>query len=155
MIGAVATMVRPPPGPELRVLHNVTADELIARGHAVLERAAGDGLDWAAVDIAGLQHLLDAPDRMAIWRHAHDLRGNAGTFGWMLATEVATLLCRYIDRQGDGSDMRTLRALTGALLVVFTERLKGDGGAAGAGLVKELCRLPGVPTSGSNWAGPV
>ena len=93
MIGAVATMVRPPPGPELRVLHNVTADDLIARGHAVLTRAAGDGLDWAAADIAGLQHLLDAPDRMAIWRHAHDLRGNAGTFGWMLA--LAHIICSF------------------------------------------------------------
>lgn len=155
MIASTASLVRPPPGPELRVLHNVTADDLIARGHAVLERASGDGLDWAAADIAGLQRLLDAPEPAAIWRHAHDLRGNAGTFGWMLATEVATLLCRYIDRQGDGTDQRTLRALTGALLVVFTERLKGDGGVAGGALVKELCRLPGVPTSASNWAGAV
>ena len=152
---AIASLVRPPPGPVLRVLRTVTADDLIARGHAVLERASGDGLDWAAADIAGLQRLLDAPEPAAIWRHAHDLRGNAGTFGWMLATEVATLLCRYVDRHGDGADRRTLRALTGALLVVFTEHLRGDGGAAGAALVKELCRLPGVPGGAPGWAGPI
>jgi len=149
---AAASVIMPPPGPALRTLVDVTEDDLIARGHAVLERAANDGLDWAAPDIAALQRLLDAPVAAAIWRHAYNLRGNGGMFGWPLVSDVATLVCRYIDRQGEGASTQTLRALTGALLVVFVEGLRGDGDPAGRALVAELQRLPGVPKSVAGWA---
>ena len=142
----------PPPGPALQALVDVTEADLIARGHAVLVRAADDGLDWAEDDIAALQALLDAPNAAAIWRRAYDLRGNGGTFGWPLVTDVATLVCRYVDRQGEHADARTLQALTGALLVVFTEGLKGDAGEAGRELIAALQRLPGVPKSVAGWA---
>jgi CheY-like chemotaxis protein len=90
-------------------------------------------------------------DRIETWRllrkKAHDVKGQAGSFGYALATDVAASLVRVLAPVLDDFDRRRLRradlegllcAHIDALKIVSSQRLKGDGGAIGQELLDEL-----------------
>jgi chemotaxis protein histidine kinase CheA len=68
-----------------------------------------------------------------IFRISHDLRGEAGTFGYPLVTLVADSLCKFLeDDETRATKKRSLFTLhLQALRRIRDEDIRGDGGAVG------------------------
>ncbi len=90
-------------------------------------------------------------DRPETWRalrkKAHDVKGQAGSFGYRLATDVAHSLMRtlgpviadFAARTAQPDALRTLLAAhVDALKLISHQRIKGDGGREGRDLLDEL-----------------
>jgi CheY-like chemotaxis protein len=138
----------------------VPADERAAPAIAAADRgmaALGDLYEATLVADCGyldlcLKDLLDRDwDRLETWRllrkKAHDIKGQAGSFGYGLATDVAESLVRVLVPIMDEFDRRTYRpfalrtllsAHVDALKLISGQRIKGDGGAEGRELLGEL-----------------
>jgi hypothetical protein len=124
--------------------------DLIDRAEAALLAMTDDYLCWVAQDIDLLQGeatRAEAGDAVehaaalqAIHGIAHDIKGQGGTFGFILVTWIAASLCRYLEsRAEDGrADPAILGAHIDALRVVVRNGIRGDGGAIGTELVREL-----------------
>lgn len=116
--------------------------EALARAEAALAGLSHDYLTWAEADIASLRaglaglegHPAEALDRL--YRIAHDMKGQASTFGYPLVTEIAQRLCRLIETGQAAPDRLHLHVE--ALAEVVESRLTGDGGAAGRALIGRL-----------------
>lgn len=90
-------------------------------------------------------------DRAGTWRllrkKAHDVKGQAGSFGYRLATDVAQSLVASVtpileDFERRNERRLALQTLLGAhvdaLKIIARQRIKGDGGAEGRELLGEL-----------------
>ncbi|MCM0019490.1 MAG: response regulator [Tagaea sp.] len=90
-------------------------------------------------------------DRIETWRllrkKAHDVKGQAGSFGYRLATDIAHSLVRsltpVLEEFGRRNDRQLalrhlLSAHVDALKLIANQRIKGDGGAEGRDLLDEL-----------------
>ncbi len=115
-----------------------------------------DGFERAASEqVARLQNLQarfaaeaepEPGDTLAdIFRLAHEVRGQAGTFGYGLLSQVADLLCRYVERGDTGAarGASVLKALIDAMAAILARRAQGDGDALGRQLLLELQHLVG------------
>jgi hypothetical protein len=92
------------------------------------------------VDRACLDPLAGADCMDAIYRIAHDMRGQGCTFGYPLVSRIGTSLCRLTERPGtvDDAVLEAVAAHVGALKAVLTERIEGDGGDADRQLARDL-----------------
>lgn len=115
-------------------------------------------LDYRAVaesDAHDLRALVDrlrkAPeeihgDMQGVFRIAHDMKGQAATFGYPLITNVANSLCRFVENfdasHVAATDVGALCDLIGihvdALRVLLKHDLKGQGGPIGEQLMRGL-----------------
>lgn len=115
----------------------------LARAEAVIEKMTESYLDWVETDLAKLEGELaalspGAPDTQeridVIYRAAHDIKGQGGSFGYHLMTEIGALMCRYIENM-DGAmtqeDVDLMQLCYKSMRAVITGRLAGDGGEAG------------------------
>ncbi len=75
----------------------------LARAEAALAALACDYHAWAAADLVRLRTALAPfqPDRL--FAIAHDIKGQAGTFGFPLVTERANALCRMLEGPPDAA----------------------------------------------------
>jgi hypothetical protein len=81
---------------------------------------------------------------------AHNLKGQAGTFGFTLLSQLAGKLCEYIRTRAAGlqaGNLPVLRAYHAALKFVLSKRLEGDGGEAGRAILAKIASLSGPPES--------
>lgn len=138
----------------------VPADPRAAPAIAAADRgmqALGDLYEATLVADCGyldlcLTDLLERDwDRIETWRllrkKAHDVKGQAGSFGYRLATDIAHSLVLALTPVLESFDHRdrrklALRHLLGthvaALKLVANQRIKGDGGDEGRELLDEL-----------------
>ncbi|MEK9671428.1 MAG: hypothetical protein VW268_02845 [Rhodospirillaceae bacterium] len=79
---------------------------------------------------------------------SHDIKGQGGSFGYGLMSEIGSILCRRIeniDTLAEG-DMAPLRQCLDAMTQVIENRLDGDGGDYGLAIMAVLApmmdRLP-------------
>lgn len=81
--------------------------------------------------------------KMKLFRRVHDLKGQAGTFGYDLLTTIGNDLCRYIERPIAFNERRL--AVIGFYLEAFSriqaENITGDGDRAGRKMVETLRSL--------------
>lgn len=123
--------------------------DALARAEAALARLAENYLSWAEADCASLRaclaeieaHPADAADGLwRLFRIAHDMKGQAGTFGYPLVTEVAHRLCRSIESmpEPDGHGLAHIARHVDALAEIVSGRLEGDGGERGLALLARL-----------------
>lgn len=119
--------------------------EALARAEAALNSLSPHYLSWAEADLASLRATLAElsadPSRLArLFTIAHDMKGQAATFGYPLVTMIGERLCRFIDAHPapDAADLARLTAMADAIAQVLTDRLEGDGGAAGRDLLARL-----------------
>lgn len=93
-------------------------------------------------------------------KHAHNVKGQAGTFDYMLLTLVADSLVKMIERLGwhdltlaaDKTYSEVVELHLGAMDLILKERLKGDGGGSGKALLdglhkataKRMAKLPDI-----------
>lgn len=80
---------------------------------------------------------------MRMRRQLHDLRGQAGTFGYPLVSQVGDSACKFIDLSEDFGDteVEVLRMHIDALKAINQTRIKGDGGPIGQELMSGLRKV--------------
>jgi chemotaxis protein histidine kinase CheA len=87
----------------------VSDEELIARADAALARLSKDFSDWMEAECDRLddsrraikEHGIEAARLTELFRAAHDIKGEAETFGFPRAGEAAANLCRLIEHTPD------------------------------------------------------
>lgn len=122
---------------------------VVARAEAALEELKGEYEvcvrgDLAAL-VAGLEAARAEPSEAgaqleAMRRRAHDVKGQAGTFGYSLVTDIAGSLESLL-RRVDRSDRRHLDLIhthLQAMTVVVREGIEGEGGVTGRELHQRL-----------------
>ena len=110
--------------------------ESLARAEAALARLSSDYLDWVAADLATARACLDSGDLSRLYTIVHDIKGQAGTFGYPLVSTIGARLCQMLHAP---SPPRTgLSRLLQAMQTVIADRLEGDGGAQGRELLARL-----------------
>jgi len=126
--------------------------KLLARAEAALSKMEEGYPDWAAQEVEGLETVLteaqvegansDALLRR-MFRHALDLKGQGGTFGFRLITEIADSLAGYVEPPPELTPrvVEIIQAHIDALHAVIGGGIKGDGGDAGRGIVEALYLL--------------
>lgn len=93
--------------------------------------------------------LVQNPDHskrliISIKEAAFTIKSRAGTFGFSRATEVADLLHKFCQNAYDRENKYHLIILEKhiqTISVIFTHKIKGDGGEVGAELLKDLAKL--------------
>src|SRR5262249_20402063 len=77
----------------------------------------------------------------AVFRVAHDLKGQGSSFGFPLITKIGHSLCALTrDRARDyqAAHLELAKSHLDAIELVLTRGIRGEGGRAGAGLVATL-----------------
>lgn len=127
--------------------------ERLARAEAVIEQMTANYLDWVETDLKKLETELadlksdqaDAAERMErIYRTAHDIKGQGGSFGYHLMTEIGALMCRYVENMSAGPSLEDIELMTlchKSMRAVITGRLAGDGGEAGKAVLDGLSKV--------------
>jgi len=128
--------------------------EALKRAEAALAALEHRYIEWAEADCARLAAAwaawssdpdYDGAGLRRLFAVAHDMKGQAATFGYPLVGELGNRLCRLAEAGADGGldpDQRArLAALIGAIGRVVRERLSGDGGADGAALLAGIDAL--------------
>lgn len=122
--------------------------EALARAEAALAGLSQRYLDWATSDAtrlsACIQDMQDGNIPLAtglprLFTIAHDMKGQAATFGYPLVSELGNRLCRLIESKPPPgpSALPQIARLAQAMTRVIAERLEGDGGEAGRQLLDE------------------
>ncbi len=80
---------------------------------------------------------------IAVRRLLHDLRGQAGTFGYPLVSHIGDSACKFIDLSEDFGPTETdvLAMHIDALKAVRQTKIKGDGGVIGRELMDGLRKV--------------
>lgn len=121
----------------------------VDRAEQALARLSANYLIWAEADAANLraaivelrEHPVDATDVLwRMFRIAHDVKGQASTFGYPLITEIGRRLCALIKSIGSPTiaEIETLSRHVEAFAEVIARRLSGDGGADGRKILARL-----------------
>ena len=93
----------------VRLMSDDEADDPIARAEQALAALSGEFSDWMATECQRLtaaydavtQHGYTKATRDELFRAAHDIKGEAATFGYPSAAAAAESLCRIIDHAPD------------------------------------------------------
>lgn len=101
----------------------------LAQARDVLERLAG-GVDPGA-------------DLECLREYAHNAKGQGGSFGFALASDIAALLSNFLAKIDAPTPLqrRTIAAHLDALRVVFRRRITGHGGEMGHTLLTRLRQI--------------
>jgi chemotaxis protein histidine kinase CheA len=138
---------------KVRAIPGGDVDALLARVEATLQKLGGEyrriyDEDVQRIDMhfeTARQEPSQAADSIkAIRVCLHDMRGQAGTFGFDLATRIADSACKFIDMSGgriEAKEMLVLAVHVDALKVVNTNNIKGDGGPVGKELIAGLAAV--------------
>ena len=111
--------------------------------------------EWAPASIDEMYEALaaamrDRPGRrdqlQRMYRLAHDMKGQGGTFGFELLTDIGETMCRLTGDRDDFSDGEfvLLRAHIDAARRIVLDGLDGEGGEAGRELMASLQALSRV-----------
>ena len=127
------------PNPLRKVLRRVADDDVddpVARAEKALADMSGEFKDWMAIEsdrlsaayAAVLAHGFTAPTRDELFRAAHDIKGDAATFGFPSAGAAAESLCRIIEHAPDLSRVPTdlIAHHINAIEAIVRERTKLD-----------------------------
>ena len=84
--------------------------------------------------------------RNDLFRISHDIRGQAASFGYDLASDIATSLCRYLERHEHHErlqepQLKVIDAHISAIRAYLRQSLQGNGGVIGQELMAELSSL--------------
>ena len=121
-------------------------DEIVAEASASLERLAADYPDIVAAGLATMREAVASTvdgDRQAIQRidkEAHDINGQAATFGFPLLGTIASSLCRLIAEHPDlaWQNLDLIEAHIDAMAWMVDRKIQGDDDTKGRALVASL-----------------
>ena len=122
----------------------------LERAEAVIADLADDYLEWVQEDLARIQTAYEAlkadPNKETldkVFQIAHDMKGQGGSFGFDLMTAVGNQLCRLSERveKIGPREVSMVQVHIDAMRAIITNRMKGDGGAAGGALLDGLAQI--------------
>ncbi|MBU0724827.1 MAG: Hpt domain-containing protein [Alphaproteobacteria bacterium] len=92
---------------------------------------------------ARTQHGADSALIGEIFEIAHDMRGEGGSFGFPLVTQIGDILCKYLNKlaRPEDIDITVLKLHIDALQAVINQKLKGEGDDIARQVVQGLSTL--------------
>jgi hypothetical protein len=83
---------------------------------------------------------IQAKSMTEIYQISHNIKGQGGTFGYQLITDIAASLCAYTENleSGDGTALALIRAHIDAIRAVIIGDMVGDGGEIGQAISSSL-----------------
>ncbi len=133
--------------------------EMIEKAEQVLASLSDNYLDWVQQDLknisaayeelkAGRGDQKKALDN--IFRIAHDMKGQGGSFGYNLMTAVGNELCRMIEKMPSPigpSHIDAIGVHIDSMKLVIAQKMKGDAGQMGAAMLAGLQKVSAKLTS--------
>lgn len=111
--------------------------EALARAEAALDRLSRDYPRWLRADIAAARACLTPPaDRDRLYTIIHDIKGQAGSFGYPLVSRIGQDLCRMLTE--DAPPPERITPLLEAMEIIIDHGLTDDGGEMGRELLARL-----------------
>jgi HPt (histidine-containing phosphotransfer) domain-containing protein len=120
----------------------------VERAEAALAELAADFSVWMENECTRLDDARNAVrasgvtpgNRDVLFRAAHDIKGEAATFGYPLVAPVADSLCRLIEYSPDAAQLplRLVDQHVDAILAIFHRNTRGDVGKYAAQLAEKL-----------------
>ncbi|MFX4220488.1 MAG: hypothetical protein ACMVO3_05585 [Thalassobaculum sp.] len=137
---------------KVRVEQGVDPQNLIRRADNQVAKLAGEFEQIFAENILALGAAMTAlrqsngedEDALGKLRSLlHDLRGQAGTFGYPLVSQVGDSACKFIDLSSEigATEVEVLNMHVDALKAISQAKIKGDGGPIGAELMGGLRKV--------------
>lgn len=134
---------------KVRAVPGGNVDALLDRVEKAVERLSDEFVSIYYEDVERIgMHMstaLEDPGEMrdsvgAIRACLHDLRGQAGTFGFELVTRISDSACKFIDLSDtfERTELMVLNMHVDALRAVKQQKMSGDGGEVGAQLLGGL-----------------
>ena len=117
------------------------------QAEAAIAALRGEFVRWMRGDLEKMRILFDAATAMpaegrgrtmrSVHGCAHDMRGQGGSFGFPLVTEIAATLCRFLETRTvfGSAELDAVDRQIEALRKVVDSDLDGDGGDEGEGLL--------------------
>lgn len=103
----------------------------VKRAEQALANLKTEFSDWINTDVGNLGEARDAfaaavsgDTRSALYRAAHDLRGQALTFEYPLVARVATSLCSLLDGVDDAVPLTLVDAHVNAIRVIVRQNIR-------------------------------
>lgn len=140
-----------PPNPLRKVLRRVIGEDLddpVARAEKALAGLSGEFKNWMAIEADRLSaaHAVILKEgfsdvtREELFRAAHDIKGDAATFGFPSASAAAESLCRIIEHAPDldAVPSNLIAHHINAIQAIVRERTKLDTAATAGELSKQL-----------------
>lgn len=130
----------------------ISSDEvqdMMSRAQASIDTIADDYETWAVEDLARIHAAMEmvrseearrGEHLRAVFRISHEMKGQGGTFGYPLVSEIAHSLCGFIDTADESQPLtvNVVDAHIQALNLIIKSRMSGDGGKAGDELLSGL-----------------
>ena len=139
------------PNPLRQVLRRVAQrdlDDPVARAEKALAGLSGEFKNWMAIEAdrlsaahaAILSHGFTDVTRKELFRAAHDIKGDAATFGFPSVGAAAESLCRIIEHAPDLDEVPSnlIAHHINAIQAIVRERTKLDTAATAGELSKQL-----------------
>ena len=141
---------------DLRAKAPITANgvnaEMLAKAEKIIVEMQSEYLVWVEEDLIRLRAMSREVDQTStpealsevfhrVFELAHDMKGQGGSFGYPLVTEVANRLCRFLEQVYAAPKIghsAVVKVCIDSLHVIISKRMEGDGGAEGARLVAGL-----------------
>jgi chemotaxis protein histidine kinase CheA len=144
-----------PPSFELRAKAGTSdsyVSDMLDKANAALQRLGPEYLVWVRADIKRLEAAIAklaqtgnaAPETKrcleAVYAISHDMKGQGGTFGYDLVTDILHNLCQYLENREAANDYErhVIQLHVNAVKQVTDNELTGDGGDAGQALLHGL-----------------
>ena len=149
---AVAEIIEVPNTLKLKVSYGPYGVDaaMLEKAEALIANLQGDFVVWVQEDLKKLQQHFDAAMALPVEErgHAmkevfgvlHNMKGQGGSFGFPLVTQLANMLCRFMETRTSfaQAEMETVLVCMNAIRLVVAERLSGDGGTKGEKLIKGI-----------------
>ncbi len=119
-----------------------TPEEAVLRALNATEHLSEAYQGWAVDDLQALWQVFQVTaaagndadaDVKKMFDIAHEVRGQGGSFGFPLITDIGDSLCKFLEPLDSltGRDLEVIKIHILAMKAVFHQNLKGDSGAAG------------------------
>lgn len=145
--------VRPPRDLRLKVKTDgkfVVTEKVLDQAQAIIDKAADEQYpEWARQDLQELQQAVQALRRFngeekrilaRVFKLSYRIEGRGGAFGYNLMTAIGHHLCEMVSGRDrvDVAEMDAIQVHLDAMKLVIAQKLKGEGGAAGAQVMAGL-----------------
>ena len=118
---------------------NAVDPAALARAEQAIADLGGEYLDWVQEDLKKLEdgfNALKASDGGGqeligvIFRVAHEIKGQGGSFGYDLMTLIGNQLCHFVEELAEAgpSEVEVIGLHLDALKLVMAKQMRGDGG---------------------------
>ncbi len=124
-------------------------EETLEKAETVITQETDNYIELAKADLkkiqVGLAKIKDSPDdpqpgMEMVFFSAHNIKGQAGSFGFELLTMIAERLCRIIEYLDEVTvkEVQVMELCVLAMQLAISQGLTGEGGEEGAALVEGL-----------------